>query len=172
MHSFLSNFNITFNVRSNSMRSLIYFLIFQVVFADAIAADAPIAGTYRKEAWCFDQRGYGVNQSEKWRPCRKKEYDTLTIRRQSHGLYKVDFSFTQFSTTAGTCDLSGVFRLEKNTLLVSESDKDLTEEQCVMQIQVTPKEFKFNDPTHSCSAKHCGRNQNIDGETFPRSASK
>jgi hypothetical protein len=153
------------------MRSLICFLIFQVILlANGFAADAPIAGTYKKEAWCFDQRGYGIDQSDKWRPCKKKEYDTLTIRRESHDRYEVDFSFTEFATTAGTCDLSGVFRLERTTLLVSESDKELMEEGCAMQIQITPKEFKFSDPANSCSAKHCGRNQNIDGKVFPRSA--
>ncbi|WP_411880138.1 hypothetical protein [Polaromonas sp. YR568] len=154
------------------MRSLVFFLIFQIVLADAIAADVPITGTYKKEAWCFDQRGYGADQSDKWRPCKKKEYDTLTIRRKSGDLYEVDFSFTQFATTAGTCDLSGLFRLENNTLLVSESDKELKEEGCAMQIQITPKEFKFSDPANSCSARHCGRNQNINGEVFPRNASR
>jgi hypothetical protein len=140
--------------------------------ANAFAADPPIEGKYRKEAWCFDQRGYGVDQSDKWRPCKRKEYDTLTIRRMADDLYEVEFSVTQFATTVGTCDLSGIFQLKKNILVVSENDGALKEEGCAMQIEITRDEFKFRDSTNSCRTMHCGRNQGIDGDGFSRRRKK
>jgi hypothetical protein len=109
-----------------------------------------------------------VTDSEKWVPCKKKEYDTLVIRRAPEELYQVDFSFVQFATTAGTCELSGLFRLQDKKLVVSEKDAALAEQSCVMEIEITPEAFKFRDPNYSCQRYYCGKNQRIDGEAYPR----
>ena len=110
--------------------------------------------------------------SDKWVPCKKKEYDRLAIRRTPEGLYQVDFSFVQFATTAGTCELSGLFQLKDRRLIVSDKDADLVAQGCAMEIEITPDAFHFRDPNSSCQRDHCGRNQNIDGETYPRRRGK
>jgi len=106
-----------------------------------------------------------------WVPCKKKEYDNLTIRRSSNELYQVDFSFVQFASRAGSCNLSGLFQLEGGTLVVSEADTNLAKEGCKMQIEIQPNAFLFRDQMNTCSEAHCVFT-NIDGETFPRKRSK
>lgn len=154
------------------IRSATIYLVAVLVAGAVLAGDATFVGVHRKAAWCFDQRGFGADQSDKWRPCKKKEYDTLRIERRSADSYKVEFSFVQFATTAGQCELAGVFELKGSKLLVSDLDAGLKAEGCVMEIEIMPHEFKFHDPTNSCAREHCGRNQSIDGAVFPRRQSK
>ncbi len=149
-------------------RILSFLFLVWLSIGAAQANDSAFVGRYKKEAWCYDQRGYGVMDSDKWLPCKKKEYDTLVIHRAPEGLYQVEFSFVQFATTPGTCELSGLFQLKDKRLVVSEKDAELAAQSCVMEIEITPEAFLFRDPNNSCQRDHCGRNQNIDGESYPR----
>lgn len=110
--------------------------------------------------------------SDKWVPCKKKEYDILVIRLAPEGLYQVEFSFVQFATTVGSCELSGTFQLKGKRLIVSDKDAELTAQKCAMEIEITSKAFYFRDPNNSCQKNHCGKNQNIDGESYPRHQQK
>ena len=138
----------------------------------AQADNSSFVGRYKKEAWCYDQRGYGSSHPEKWVHCKKKTYDTLVIRRAHAGLYRVDFSFVQFATTAGSCQLSGLFQLKGNKLVVSDKDAELVEQTCAMEIEITSDAFLFRDPNDSCKRYYCGQNQNINGESYPRRGPK
>jgi hypothetical protein len=78
----------------------------------------------------------------------------------------------QFATTAGSCELSGLFQLKGNKLVVSEKDAELTEQNCSMEIEIKPDAFLFHDPDDSCKRYYCGRNQNIDGVSYGRRGRK
>ena len=153
---------------TSTIRTLFLWFLACLLVGTVFAATPDFVGSYKKEAWCFDQRGYGVMDSHKWVPCKKKEYDTLVISHAPEGLYKVEFFFVQFASTPGTCELSGLFQLRDTKLVVSQKDTELAAQSCAMEIEITPDAFLFRDPKRSCEKYYCGRNQSIEGETYPR----
>jgi hypothetical protein len=53
------------------IRTLVFWFLAWLSASAAQADDTSFVGLYKKEAWCYVQRGYGSTQSEKWVQCKK-----------------------------------------------------------------------------------------------------